>query len=467
MSHRSRYRHTLLAAIAAPALLLISTPARAQEVVRQGPPPEVRALVDAVVKAVNDGADAWEALAQQRFTPALLKKQTAAQRKEQFQKARTELGAGAVTFERATRTGPDAPLDLQLKGASGATAIVTIEIDESTPLKIIDVRFSKGGGNDARPAGFRPPVNAAMTAGELDTSLGGFLAKLTSDDAFSGVVLVARNGAPVFHKAYGFADRANRVPNTLRTRFNIGSINKTFTQMAIAMLAAEGKLATSDTLGKFLPDYPQATSRTATIQQLLTHSAGIADFFGPAFTAAPKDRFRSNEDYARHVGTLTPLFTPGERRQYCNGCYILLGAIVERASGMPYEQFVANRIFKVADMSSTGYPQVDAIESHIAIGYTRRAAADGSLRSNVYLHGASGSAAGGGYSTAADLLAFVNAMRSGRLPGSEGGLAIAGGAPGTSAVIESGREWTVIVLSNFDPPTGEQLGVAILEALAR
>ncbi|HET9268975.1 MAG TPA: serine hydrolase domain-containing protein [Vicinamibacterales bacterium] len=446
--------------------LLPLSGAQAQEVVRQGAPPEVRALVDAVVKALNDSADAWEALAKERFTPALLKQQSAADRRAQHQKVRADLGT--VKFERATRMGPDAPLELHLNGATGATATVTLEIDDSTPLKVTSLKIeTRAKGDETRPGGFRPPITSAMSADELTNALGGFLSTLTADDTFSGVVLVARNGAPVFHRAYGLADRANRVPNTIRTRFNIGSINKTFTQMAIGMLVAEGKLAPTDTLAKFLPDYPQATSRTATVQQLLTHSAGIADFFGPAFTAAPKDRFRSNADYARHVGSLPPTFAPGERRQYCNGCYILLGAIIERASGMPYEQFVAERIFKVADMASTGYPQVDAIEPDIAIGYTRRSGADGSLRSNVYLHGASGSAAGGGYSTASDLLAFVNATRAGRLPKGEGGMAIAGGAPGTSAVVEAGREWTVIVLTNLDPPTGEQIGVAIMEALSR
>jgi CubicO group peptidase (beta-lactamase class C family) len=452
---------TLVAAVA----WLPPSPAYAQEVVRQGAPPEVRALVDAVVKALNDNADAWEALAKERFTPALLKQQTVTERKAQHEKVRADLGA--VKFERATRMGPDAPLQLHLNGSTGGTGTVTLEIDESTPLKVTSIRIETRGKGQETPGEFRPPVNSAMTAAELESSLGGFLSRLAAGDVFSGVVLVARNGTPVFHRAYGLADRANRVPNTTRTRFNIGSINKTFTQMAVGMLAAEGRLAYTDTLGKFLPDYPQEVSRAATVQQLLTHSAGIADFFGAAFTAAPKDRFRSNADYARHVGSLPPTFAPGERRQYCNGCYILLGAIIEKASGMPYEQFVSERIFKVADMASTGYPQVDAIEPDIAIGYTRRSGADGSLRSNVYLHGASGSAAGGGYSTAADLLAFVNATRAGRLPRGEGGLGIAGGAPGTSAVVEAGREWTVIVLTNFDPPTGERIGVAIMEALAR
>ena len=101
-----------------------------------------------------------------------------------------------------------------------------------------------------------------------------------------------------------------------------------------------------------------------------------------------------------------------------------------------------------------------------AIGYTRRTD-DGQLKSNVYMHGAAGSAAGGGYSTAMDLFAYVKAMRQGRFPGGDRGLGIAGGAPGTNAIVESNGDWTVVVLTNFDPPTGEQLGLAIMRALGR
>ena len=106
---------------------------------------------------------------------------------------------------------------------------------------------------------------------------------------FSGVALVAKNGVPVFYKAYGMADRAGKIPNTVRTRFNIGSINKTFTQVAIAQLIREGRLANTDTLGKLFPDYPQEASRAATVEQLLTHRAGLADFFGARVHARGQD----------------------------------------------------------------------------------------------------------------------------------------------------------------------------------
>ncbi len=130
-----------------------------------------------------------------------------------------------------------------------------------------------------------PPIDRSLTSAEIDRRLDGYFTKLVADDVFSGVALVARNGVPVFFKAYGLADREKKIANTIRTRFNLGSINKAFTQVAIHQLVAAGKLSYSDTLGKFFPDYPQAASRAATVEQLLGHRAGLSDFFGPEFNA--------------------------------------------------------------------------------------------------------------------------------------------------------------------------------------
>jgi CubicO group peptidase (beta-lactamase class C family) len=247
------------------------------------------------------------------------------------------------------------------------------------------------------------------------------------------------------------------------TRFNIGSINKAFTKMAVEQLVAQKKLARTDTLGTLIPDYPQTISRTATVEQLLNHTAGVSDFFGPAFNEAAKNRFRSNEDYFRFVSTLPPTFAPGARNQYCNGCYIVLGAIVERIAKVPYEKYVAEHIFAPAGMKDTGFLQIDAMEPRVAMGYTTRGG-DGVLRSNVLMHGAAGSAAGGSYSTVRDLLAFAAAQKDGRLPAG-GMMQIAGGAPGTNAILQSEGAWTVVVLTNLDPPSGEDLGEAVMHAL--
>ena len=150
-----------------------------------------------------------------------------------------------------------------------------------------------------------------MTPAELAQGLDGYLAPLVASDAFSGVVLVARAGVPVYEKAFGLADRERKTSNTVGTRFNVGSINKIFTKTAVAQLVSQGKLKRSDTLGALLPDYPQADTKAATVDQLLSHQAGVADFFGPAFEQAPKDQFRSNADYYRLVAAQPPLFAPG------------------------------------------------------------------------------------------------------------------------------------------------------------
>jgi CubicO group peptidase (beta-lactamase class C family) len=357
---------------------------------------------------------------------------------------------------------------LNVKGTKAAGVIV-VELDEGPPPRIADLRAGKPpAGDSGGDAGGLPPppIDGSLTAAEIDRRLDAWFSKLAAGEAFSGVALVARDGVAVFFRAYGLADREKKIANTVRTRFNLGSINKAFTQQAIRQLAAAGKLSYSDTLGRFFPDYPQAISRGATIDQLLNHRAGLSDFFGPEFTRAPKSQFASNADYFRFVGSLPPAFAPGERNQYCNGCYIALGAIVERVSGMPYEQYAADHVFARAEMTSTGYPRSDRPEPDIALGYTRRGA-DGALGSNIAMHGVSGSAAGGGYSTALDLLAYVKAVRAGRFPGSEPDIGIAGGAPGINAIIEARGAWAVIVLANLDPPAAGRVGQAVAGALAR
>lgn len=445
-------------------LLIADLPLRGQDVVTTGPRPEIRALLDAFSKALNGTPEAWEAMANERFSPTLLKQRPAADRKQLFEKLRAQFGT--ATFERVMREGPDAPLEIHVKGSNGSTGTITLDIAETTPPKISGIRLNNDtGAKDSPRPDVNLPIHGRMAPDELSSALDAYLSRLTSGDEFSGVVLVAKKNALVLHKAYGFADRANKIPNTVQTRFNIGSINKSFTRLAIDQLVAQGNVRYSDTLEHFFSDYPQPLSRTATVQQLLAHTAGISDFFGPDFRNTPKDRFRSNADYFRFVSTLQPTFAPGARNQYCNGCYIALGAIVEKVAAVPYEEYVTRNIFKPAGMDSTGYPQGDAIEPAVAIGYTRRQA-DGALRSNVYLHGAAGSAAGGGYSTALDLLNYVKARREGRLPRlADGQFGIAGGSAGTNAVLEANKTWTVVVLTNLDPPAGERLGVAIGRAL--
>jgi D-alanyl-D-alanine carboxypeptidase len=313
-----------------------------------------------------------------------------------------------------------------------------------------------------------------MDDAALERALDGYLTDLTARDEFSGVVLIARGARTVFNRAYGEADRQARLANTPGTRFNIGSINKSFTSVAVTQLVTEGKLKPTDTIGTWLPDYPNEQARTATVQQLLDHQAGIADFFGPVYQSTPKDTFRSNRDYYQLVASQPLTFAPGTNRRYCNGCYIVLGEIVARASGQTYEAYVEQHVFRPAGMTTAGFLGAEPRRPDVAQGYTRRSDAGSDLRPNAGMLGARGSAAGGAYATAGDLLAFVRALQSRRLQSrdqaardGDQGLGIAGGAPGLNAVVEADADLVVIVLANLDPPHAEQLGAGIARQLRR
>ena len=326
------------------------------------------------------------------------------------------------------------------------------------------------------PDGPGPAITGKMTPAELTRGLEEYLSARAADGRFAGVVLVAKDGVKVFEKGYGVARRESKDAITPDTRFNYASIGKAFTKVAIGQLVAAGKLTTSDTLGKLLPDYPNRDALVATVDQLLEHQAGVVDFFGPRFDAAPKDRFTSNAEYFKFVAPEPLLFAPGTRRQYCNGCYIVLGEIIAKLSGMSYERYIEERVFKPAGMKTAGFLSYG--DPGVAAGYTGQA---GEL-SAIGNHGQRGSAAGGSFGRAADLLAFDNALRERRLLDakgvawfygaeaadtgrSPGGIGIAGGARGANCVLEANGTWTIAVTGNLDPPNAGRVGQAIRAAL--
>ncbi len=172
--------------------------------------------------------------------------------------------------------------------------------------------------------------------------------------AFSGVVLVARDGHVLFQKAYGMANREHEVPNRLDTKFRMASVTKQFTAMAVMILAERGKLDLNDPICKYVESCPK-TWANITVRHLLNHTSGIADFTG----------FPDNDHYERLP--MTPLetiarfrdkpleFLPGERFRYDNSGYLLLGYIIERASGQRYEDFLRKNIYEPLGMSDSGY----------------------------------------------------------------------------------------------------------------
>ena len=296
---------------------------------------------------------------------------------------------------------------------------------------------------------------------DLPARLQALADSLAAVDRFSGVILLAQGDTPVLQRAWGMADRDRRIPNTVDTRFNLGSINKIFTAAAIHHLAAEGRLSLADTLGAHLPEFPDPSARSqVTIRHLLEHRSGIVGNIFRAPEGGTRDDLRTTADFLNLFAGEPLRFAPGSRSEYSNAGYVVLGAIIERVSGQTYYEYVHDHIYRPLGMSATAHYHRASLPDGAAIGYTRGGSGDGPVGSNRDLLPGRGSSAGGGYSTAGDLLRFALAAERGEVPGVRGGLGISGGAPGLNATLETGLPggYHLVVLANMDPPVAEQIG---------
>ena len=285
--------------------------------------------------------------------------------------------------------------------------------------------------------------------------------KKADADEFSGVLLIARDGKPVVQKAWGLADKESKTPNTMDTKFNIGSINKVFTKKAIEQLAAAGKLSLDDTIRKHLPDYPSAVADKITIRQLLDHKSGLGDIFGPRYVAAPPAKLRELSDFLPLFADEPLKFEPGTGNRYSNAGYVVLGLIIEKVSGMKYRDYVQKNIFTPAGMKDTGFWAVDENVPNRVTGYTKRGP-DGPLparRDNRSSLPGRPSSAGGAYATAGDLLRYFQWAK-------ENGIGVGGGAPGLNAGVEVNNGWTVVAMANYDPPAAEEVARQAMMQLA-
>jgi CubicO group peptidase (beta-lactamase class C family) len=310
---------------------------------------------------------------------------------------------------------------------------------------------------------------------------------------FSGVALIGRDDTIEAEMAFGLSGAAGAWPNTTGTRFNIGSINKTFTAIGIAQLIEQGRLGLDDTLINHLPDYPNkdAAGRIS-IRQLLTHRGGVAPFmradFGDVSVAA----------MTKVVGKEPLAFEPGSRQLYSNGGYVVLGRVIEIVSGKTYSAYVNDHIYRPTGMVASGFYRDKERADNIALPVAS-AGGGGAATPGMGSPSAgprTGNPAGGGYSTAADLFRFARALRTGRLLGPKmtqyvldstfaedptWGFALreliagphrfvgnGGGAPGVNAEFrfEPAGAYTVVVLSNSSPPSATNLLTAIVNRIA-
>jgi CubicO group peptidase (beta-lactamase class C family) len=204
-------------------------------------------------------------------------------------------------------------------------------------------------------------------------------------------------------KAFGWEDREAKRKVTLDTKFRIGSMNKMFTAVATLQLVAAKKLSLDGTVGNYLPDYPnKEIAEKVTIRHLLTHTGGTGDFFGPEYNVK-RQSIKTLADYIALFGTCAPRFAPGSRDAYSNYGFLLLGNIIERVSGQNYYDYVAKHIFIPADMTNTGSLPEEEDVPHRAAAYTHKEGWVSAADTLPYR----GTSAGGGYSTASDLLKFA------------------------------------------------------------
>ena len=209
----------------------------------------------------------------------------------------------------------------------------------------------------------------AAWAGDLQHDLHQYFEKACQTQHFMGAVSISVNGETRFAEACGWADAEWQIANTIETRFRTGSIAKQFTAAAILLLHEQGKLELTDAVGKYLPELPQSW-RTATLHQLLTHTSGvpIPEYQGPAwekYSALPG----GPQDWLNLVRDKPLLYPHGTKLAYNNTGYILLGMVIEKVSGMKYEDFVQQKIFDALGMIASGFDELKKIVPRRARGY--------------------------------------------------------------------------------------------------
>ena len=250
-------------------------------------------------------------------------------------------------------------------------------------------------------------VKHMQLAGRLDASI--------DTHAFSGVVSIRQQGETLYERAAGYADRSNHLANTLDTRFGIASGTKFLTALAIGQLIATHKLSFSTRLRDCLTlDFPKYSSEI-TIRHLLTHTSGIPDYldeekdtdFEHIFVSRPWYELKGPKDYLAVFPDEAMKFPPGTRFSYSNSGYILLGVVIEEATGLRYQDYIEQAIFNAIGMNRSGYFAFNQLPEQTAIGYIEDAS---SWRTNIYNLPIIGASDGGAYTTAEDLATLWTAF---------------------------------------------------------
>jgi len=304
-----------------------------------------------------------------------------------------------------------------------------------------------------------------------------YMTDLYEADKFSGNVLVAKEGKVVYQKSFGLANKELKISNAPETKFNIGSIGKLFTSVAVFQLVQAGKIELTDPIGKYLTDIPE-DKKVITIRQLLLHTSGLGNYMAHPDYMDKKSEYGTIDKTLPLIFEEPLLFIPGDSNAYSNSGFIVLGAVIEKVAGVDYAAFVKNNIWTPAGMTNTILNKDDDKVENRASGYIKTET--GSMLSNTSKEPTALSD-GGAYSTVGDLLKFDLAVQSDvlldekhrqlwftpqggpstfgfvtvepeRSFSGKGAYGAMGGIPGASAVLHHIRvdNYTIVVLSNYD-----------------
>ncbi len=317
-----------------------------------------------------------------------------------------------MEIERIEEATPTRAVALVRRSLTGQRARLSVEVEPGAPHRIVNI--------DERPV----PSEAAarrLPDDEVVRELDAFMTGLADADTFSGAVLLAKDGEVLYTKAYGMANKDFDAPNRVDTKFNLGSMNKMFTSVAIAQLVERGKLSYEDPLSKFLPEFPTAEdAKKIKIKHLLTHTSGLGSYFNQRFQKSSRALFRTVNDMMKLAKNERLQFEPGTKWAYSNTGMLVLGAVIEKVTGQDYYAYIRENVYRPAGMTSSDSYELDRVNPNLAVGYEKQIGGNGvTFKNNIFDHVMRGGPAGGGYSTVEDLLKFDVALRSGILVNAE------------------------------------------------
>ncbi|HEX8368743.1 MAG TPA: serine hydrolase domain-containing protein [Pyrinomonadaceae bacterium] len=365
----------------------------------------------AFIEVINsNNRAAWQKFISENFAKSSLERVPAEARLGNF--ARIYDQTRGLNLQNVRRTKPN-EVSASVKGSlTGIGMELIFLVEEQSPfyLSSIGIRPQQS-----------PSSGKKLSDREMVEELDDFLKKVSAADVFSGAVLLAKGDGVLFEKAYGEANKDFKAPNNVNTKFNLGSMNKMFTSVAVAQLVEAGKLSFDDSLGKFMPDFPdKAAAEKIKIKHLLSHTSGLGNYFNRTFMEGSRARFRTVDDFLELAKTEKMQFEPGTKWQYSNTGMLVLGKIIEKASGQNYFDYIRENVYKRAGMTGSDSYDLDNVNPNLAVGYEKDFTEPGvRFRNNIFMHVIRGGPAGGGYSTVGDLLRFARALQNGKLVGKE------------------------------------------------